>query len=409
MDFPFCVTPDLDDAQVHRFHAHVNSNASGWHRKWTESIWRRHQHPSNAVKSGWRGEDDHKRRLIHFYDEYDLEGRDFVLRRAYLSLNLTLPAEHIEEYRNAIADRMRHGEWRRTGTEDLGGLMHDVYRRGDLLLRLAHCDVHPEDARRNKAPPSNYRNLSLSLLTAGTTLPPGWDERPWRVFHEVGLRKILKRGTPHLIEPEAIAEWLPAQVELGCGPSLEAGIPELSTLHRIYGVSHPDYSFVFRAKDDSLLDVLASPAAKYAEMTNIYGACMLAKSTGFYDGLVDLHRRGLLVGPVITNNFDCQCADLGLPEISLRRYDWGPYYPKVEHHPAAKSLLVVGVHADRRLVQMRARDQGLKVIFIDPENYVGPDGRQINYPVEAPQDEDLFVRATADVAMRRLRAAIVDK
>jgi hypothetical protein len=65
-------------------------------------------------------------------------------------------------------------------------------------------------------------------------------------------------------------------------------------------------------------------------------------------------------------------------------------------------LLVIGVHADRRLVQMRARAQGLRVLFIDPEAYVAPDGRAIPYPVEAPQRDDLFVRATADAAFAEL-------
>jgi hypothetical protein len=209
-----------------------------------------------------------------------------------------------------------------------------------------------------------------------------------------------------MVDPEAIAEHLPAQLELGCGPSIEAGIPHLSSLHRIYGVSHPDYRFVFRAAHDDLLSLFARPEEKYREMSDIYRACLVAGATDFYRGALDLWRRGFLVGPVITNNFDCQCADLGLPERSLRRYDWEPYYPTIDHDPRARSLLVVGVHADRRLVQMRARARGLKVIFIDPEQYVAPDGKRIPYPVEAPQDEDLFVRSTAEEAMARLRGAL---
>jgi len=122
--------------------------------------------------------------------------------------------------------------------------------------------------------------------------------------------------------------------------------------------------------------------------------------------MLDLWQRGHLVGPVITNNFDCQCADLGLPEISLRRYDWEPYYPRIDYNPRARSLLVVGVHADRRLVQMRARERGLRVIFIDLESYVAPDGRAISYPVEAPQSEDLFVRASAHDALISLHEAL---
>jgi hypothetical protein len=266
--------------------------------------------------------------------------------------------------------------------------------------------VHREDAKRGKEPPAGYRNLDLRLKTRGYVLPPTWPERPWRVFFDVGLRRQLPRGTPRLISPEGIAAHLPAQLELGCGPSIEAGIPHLSNLHRIYGVSRPDYRFIYRADQDAILEVLAAPEAKYRDMTDMYRACMVAGDTDFYRAIAELFRRQKLVGPVITNNFDCQCADLGLEEMSLRRYDWEPYYPTITHDPRARSLLVVGVHADRRLVQMRARERGLKIVFVDPERYVAPDGTEISYPVEAPQDEDLFVRETARDAFTRLMRVV---
>lgn len=402
MKFPFVVIPELEEAQLRRFNEHVNSDESGWHRKWTESIWRRHQHHSNARLSGWQSAQDCKRRLVHFYDEYDVNGRAFVLKNAYLWLNWTLPEPHIEEYRHAIAQGLDRGGWSRVETQSSDGVERALFRRGDLLARVSSCRTHPEDERRGVRQPSDYRNLDLMLKNADYELPAGWSERPWRVFHEVGLRKVLPRGNPSVIEPEAIAEHLPAQLELGCGPSIEAGIPHLSNLHRIYGVSLPNYGFIYRAAQDGVLEVLSNPEAKYGEMTDIYRACLIAGSTPFYQAIGELRERGLLVGPVITNNFDCQCADLGFPEVSLRNYDSGPYYPKIPYDPRARSLLVVGVHADRRLVQMRAREHGLKVIFIDPEEYVAPDGSRIPYPVEAPQDDDLFVRKPASDALTRL-------
>jgi len=404
MNFPFVVEPELTDDQLERFRIHIDSDASGWHRRFTESIWRRHQHPSNARLSGWQGDGDRKRRLIHFYDEYGLEGRAFVLRNAYLALNLTLPPEHIDEYEAAIAEGIRCGGWKPVG-EALG---QRVYRRGALEASVTARSVHPFDEQRNYLPPACYRNLDVVVKNADYLPPPGWADRPWRVFFDVGLRKTLARGKPKLIEPEQLAEHFPAQVELGCGPSIEAGIPHLSTLHRIYGVSHADYGFVFRAADDGLLQLFADPEAKYREMTRIYGACATAGSTAFYETMRALHAKGRLVGTIITNNFDCQCAVLGLPEMSLRRYDWAPYYPTIDYDPRARSLLVIGVHADRRLVQMRARERGLKVVYVDPEQYVAPDGRVISYPVEAPQDEDFFVRLTAHEAFERLKHALPD-
>jgi hypothetical protein len=397
MRFPFVVVPQVTDAQRDRFARHMDSAASGWHRRYTESIWRRHQHPSNAAQSGWAAPDDRRRRIVHFHDEYDVIGDAFVLRRAHLFLSVTLPGPDVDAYHAAISDNLRAGAW-----SALGGGRH---ARGDLRARVVVHREHPEDALRAYPTSLGYRSLDLTVDAADYATPPGWGDRPWRVFFDVGLRKKLPRGTPTIITPEDVAAHLPAQVELGCGPSIEAGIPHLSNLHRIYGVSHPDYGFVFRAADDALLAVLSDPEAKYREFTDIYRACLLAPSTPFYAALRELWRRGRVVGPIITNNFDCQCADVGLPEVSLRNYDAGPYYPTIDYDPRARSLLVVGVHADRRLVQMRARECGLRVITVDPERYVAPDGRTIDYPVEAPQDGDLFVRATAGDALPRLLTA----
>jgi hypothetical protein len=406
LKFPFVVIQELTDRQLERYRRHVDSDESGWHRKWTESIWRRHQHPSNARLSGWTSAGDTKRRLIHFYDEYDVEGRSFVLRNSYVWINWTLPEEHIDEYRSAIREGLLRGGWTRKELGTADGIERSSWRRDHLVAEIEFCAIHAQDRARGVAHSPTYRNLDLCVSTDGYALPKGWKERPWRVFFDVGLRKTLSRGKPTLIDPEEIADHLPAQLELGCGPSIEAGIPHLSSLHRIYGVSHSDYRFVYRAEHDRVLDILSSPEAKYREMTDIYRACMIAEPTNFYRGVDELWRRGRLVGPVITNNFDCQCADLGLPEMSLRRYDFERYYPAVPYDARARSLLVVGVHADRRLIQMRARDRGLKVVFIDPEEYVGPDGSKIHYPVEAPQSSDLFVRATANDAMTRLQTIL---
>lgn len=403
MKLPFVVADELRDQDVERYHRHIDSDASGWHRRFTESIWRRHQAPSNAALSGWTGPESRKRRLVHFWDEYGLEGRAFVLRHPYLHLDFTLPEPDLEAYRVAILDGLREGGWSRA-TGEAG---EERFVRGDLVASLRHRLAHPKDVEHGAPPPAAYRNLGVVVRSAAMTVPAGWEGRPLDVFHRVGLRKTLSRGTPREITPEELADHFPAQLELGCGPSIEAGIPHLSTLHRIYGVSKASYGFVFTPKEDGLLDLFRDPEGKMREMTAIYRACLLSGQTPFYEKMKDLWDRGHLVGPVITNNFDCQCADLGLPEISLRRYDWGPYYPRIEHDPRAKSLLVVGVHADRRLVQMRARERGLRVLFVDPERYVAPDGSTIPYPVEAPQDADFFVRATAHDAFERLHAALV--
>lgn len=411
MKFPLTIVPQLTERQKRRYRQHMDSDRTGWHRRFTESIWRRHQHPSNARLSGWDSPEDKRRRLIHFYDEYGIEGDAFVMRNSYLWINLTLPRQDIANYRALLLRNLRSGGWEPTAPGRAG----ESWRRGDLVASSVVRAVHPEDERRGAHFPADYRNLEVTVRTHDYQYPETLPLRPWRWFYDVGLRTLVPRGNPRLMEPEEIARHLPAQVELGCGPSTEAGVPHLSNLHRIYSVSKPDFSFIFKPEDDVVFDLFAAPENKYREMADIYRACIVAEPTPFYIALRDLWRHGHLVGPVITNNFDCLCADIGLEEISLRRYDTEPYfpmtcrgeYPSVTFDPRAKTLLIVGVHADRRLAQLRARERGLKIIYIDPERYLAPDGEAIPYLVESPQDQDGLVRMTAGEAMPKLYQAVM--
>ncbi|MFJ8444218.1 UDP binding domain-containing protein [Kitasatospora griseola] len=73
--------------------------------------------------------------------------------------------------------------------------------------------------------------------------------------------------------------------------------------------------------------------------------------------------------------------------------------PEIQLDPAAKALLVIGLHADRRWVEERARAAGMKVVFVDPEAL---DNARHSHPhlafrdtaVEAATDADLVVLAT---------------
>jgi hypothetical protein len=202
MRFPFVLIPQLTGRQQQRFHNHMNTARSGWHRKWTESIWRRHQHPSNAALSGWRRETDRRRRLIHFYDEYDVIGQSFCLRNAYLSLNISNTEDEVDAYWSALHECLAAGKWRAAGTRS--GFAE--WRLGDLVAYVGLLRTHPEDEKRGRTFPSNYRHLEIRLQTDGYSLPHGLEERPWRWFYDVGLREIFPKGAPTVIQPEEIAD-----------------------------------------------------------------------------------------------------------------------------------------------------------------------------------------------------------
>ena len=68
--------------------------------------------------------------------------------------------------------------------------------------------------------------------------------------------------------------------------------------------------------------------------------------------------------------------------------------PELQFDPKAKSLMVIGCHADRRGIERRARERGLKIIYVDPEGW-WVDGKFFNYPLESPQSTDIVFKKTA--------------
>ncbi|MFC8716051.1 hypothetical protein [Kitasatospora sp. NPDC057198] len=205
----------------------------------------------------------------------------------------------------------------------------------------------------------------------------------------------------------ALAGLLPFQVKIGCGTSIEAGIPPLHFLHEVYRVtarkdnaltqSHP---FTMAPGDDLLVqEMLLDPAGKGESLVAMFRACFTAEPTAAHRAMRALQEAGAIVGPVITHNFDLLPARAGLAECFVRRYD--QRVPEIELHPKAKALLVIGLHADRRWVQERARAAGTKVVFVDPEG-LEENGVFKEYPIEGAQTGDVIVRQQAIPALERL-------
>ncbi|MFD3504848.1 hypothetical protein [Streptomyces sp. NPDC058678] len=92
-------------------------------------------------------------------------------------------------------------------------------------------------------------------------------------------------------------------------------------------------------------------------------------------------------------------ARAGLPEVVVRRYD--QKVPPVPLIDEAKALLVVGLHADRREVQRRAREKGMRIFFVNPEGLT-ENGAFKEYPIEGAREGDAVVRGQAIPMLARL-------
>jgi hypothetical protein len=357
-----------------------------------EGIWRRTQDTSNVEQSNWRPGDDGRRRIVHYRYRYDVVGDTIAMVEFYLYNCVTYPADEIGTYLGQIGSWLTAGGWR--------AVENEVWIRGDLRCTVEHLEVHPEDVLANRPTPEGFASLEVCVRSHNCDLPVEVRRRPWEVLAG-GIRKKDRRGAPEIVDClSGLADYLPFQVEVGCGVSVEAGIPPLHRLHEIYRVTkrHDNRpgakdSFILDAASDPLVrEVLTSCVEKFVDFVEMFRTCFVAEPTPALDALRTLAERGFLVGPVITNNFDVLAARAGLAECFVRRYD--QIVPDVPFYPEARALLVVGNHADRRKVQARARERGMKIFFLDPEGF-WVDGTFSPYPLESALDGDILCQKEA--------------
>lgn len=368
-------------------------------RDYMEGLWRRTQSEINAVESGKTTDKDQRRRLIHFFDKYDVVDNgdgscSFVIVSPWLWLCISSPKNEIDGYLGQIESATRDGLWEVVYVKEDSR----VYTNRDLELKVRLSKNIKEDIENDRYFPEDYLHLEIEIAQKNAQVSEDVHQHVWSVLNS-GFRDKDKRGNPEIItDLKAIEKYLPMQLELGCGPSIECGIPPLHYLHEVYYVTDiKTHKFIFGPENDLLLkEIIADPLKFYKQASKPIGAAICAEPSQFYRLVKKLFDNKTIVGPIITNNFDGLCSYLGMPEIYVRRYDEVHIVPKVDFDPRAKSLMVVGSHADRRRIQSAARKQGLKVIYVDPEGYLDSGGRFTEYPLEGPQDTDLLIRATGN-------------
>ncbi len=374
-------------------------------RQVSEGLWRRTQEEKTRTNSGWQSAEDARRRILHFMDRYDLtpnnEGKyDFVITDIYLWLVITLPNVELNQYVSRITQALNKCGWTKRQL---------TYHKDDLILSLKEYIICPEDLKASRVFPSHYRTLELCLTNKSSAIKAN-EASPWAVL-STGIRlKGNRSDRAHVVNNlEELRPFLPMQVELGGGASIELGIPPLNHMHTVYNVINPETkTFVFGLDDTLISEIIADPKAFYTKKAaEAYTQSLLAKPNIFYQVLAKMHEAGLTVGDIITNNFDGISSLVGLTEKYVRRYESIHIVPKIDFHPLAKSLLVIGNHADRRLIQRAAREQGLKVILVDPEYYIDYRRQAIPYPLEEITANDLLISMTATEFAKKFEATFL--
>lgn len=403
---PHPVIDSLTPDQVRMWEANFSPDPDGQRRPaLEEGIWRRTQEPGNAELSGWTMDESGRRRIVHYRLHYGLDRTHpmerLVLEELYLHVSWLGPAAEIADYRRDLDQWLTDGRWKLTGEGD------GAWRRGDLRVTIADHAVHPQDERADRDTPEGFCSVDVTIQSEDYTLPRAARNLPWDVLAG-GMRIKEERGTPTYAEDlSGLLNHLPFVVEAGCGTSIEAGIPPLHWLHEVYRVTDRTgndltqrHRFTLSAADDILVkELLTDAPRKVNDMVSMFRALVLAEPTSAHRALKAFHDAGHMTGPVATHNFDRLFAKAGLEEAFMRRYDQRiPYMPIPDD---AKALLVIGLHADRRYVQARARERGLPIFFLDTEG-VTENGVYKPYPIEGAREGDVVVRSEALPALLRL-------
>lgn len=347
-----------------------------------EGIWYRSQDSLNKNVSGYIDESTKRRRMVHYRHTFREVNNSLVMVSSYLYLSVRLPMDEYENYLKKIKEALNDKEY---------VLNDNYYQKDNLIVEIKEWENHPKDEKVN-----NYKTMDIIIKSDNLDNTEEYFKQVWDL-HEKGIRKKEGRENPTYVKSlKEIEEFLPAQVELGCGPSIEAGIEPLYSLHEIYKVqNHDTGKFYFADADDLVLQVILKEENKYQEFARIIVECLKAKPTKFHEVLKKMYDKGLLVGTLFNNNFDHLVSRMGIDEQLLRVYQMDQYFPKVNFDKRAKSIISIGSHADRRKILKQARENNLKVIFVDPEGFYN-DNSFSEYLIDGVKTEDFVLKIKAN-------------
>lgn len=346
-----------------------------------EGIWFRSQEEVNKNVSGYIDSTTRNRRTIHYNHVFYVEDNYLMIKSSYVYLSVRLENNEYDKYLNDIINTLENNNYIKN---------NNIYIKDNLNIMINKYDKHPYDEIID-----NYKTVDIIVKSDNLNNTDKLFNQVWNLQVK-GIRERDTRGNPKYINDfNELKEYFPMAVELGCGPSIEAGVMPLYKLHEIYKVQrHSDGKFYFGTSDTLIKQIIEKDNVKFDEFYKIIAECIKAKPTNFHYNLKKIYDKKLFTMNLFNNNFDRLCKRIGINENILRVYNIENYFPKVIFDKDVKALLCIGTHADRRLIQRQARNQGLKIIYVDPEGF-NTDNEFFKYEIEGAKDEDYILKMTA--------------
>ena len=276
-----------------------------------------------------------------------------------------------------------------------------TWEKEDLLIIINRYAVHPKNEMCNTTFPEGYDSVDIVAVTKGFDYMSHY-HRMWEHSTKLYRMPNPRENPTYVTDLKEIKKYLPAQIEMGCGPSINAKIEPLYKMHEMYKVQRHETGKFYWGKDDNLMErLILDPQKTIEEFSSTPINCIKAKHTQGYKIFNELYKKGYFVGTVYNNNFDRLVKRFDIPEVILRTYQKDIYIQKIDFDKRAKSLICMGAHADRRQVEKQAREHGLKVIYIDPEGFYNKTFEP--YPIEGPKNEDIILKTTFEDAMEMFK------
>lgn len=346
-----------------------------------EGIWFRSQEEVNKNVSGYIDNTTRNRRTIHYNHVFYVKDNYLMVKSSYIYLSIRLNNNEYDKYLNDIINTLENNNYIKN---------NNIYIKDNLNIMINKYDKHPYDEIID-----NYKTVDIIVNSDNLNNTDKLFNQVWNLQVK-GIRERDTRGNPKYINDfNELKEYFPMAVELGCGPSIEAGLMPLYKLHEIYKVQrHSDGKFYFGTSDTLIKQIIEKDNVKFDEFYEIVAECIKAKPTNFHYNLKKMYDKKLFTMNLFNNNFDRLCKRIGINENILRVYNIENYFPKVIFDKDVKALLCIGTHADRRLIQKQAKNQGLKIIYVDPEGF-NTDNELFKYEIEGAKDEDYILKMTA--------------
>lgn len=376
MKFPYKICK-LSNNEVNIFNKHFATKGDFVF----EGIWFRSQEEVNKNVSGYIDNTTRNRRTIHYNHVFYVKDNYLMVKSSYIYLSIRLNNNEYGKYLNDIINTLENNNYIKS---------NNIYIKDNLNIIINKYDKHPYDEIID-----NYKTVDIIVKSDNLNNTDKLFNQVWNLQVK-GIRERDTRGNPKYINNfNELKGYFPMAVELGCGPSIEAGVMPLYKLHEIYKVQrHSDGKFYFGTSDTLIKQIIEKDNVKFDEFYEVIAECIKAKPTNFHYNLKKMYDKKLFTMNLFNNNFDRLCKRMDINENILRVYNIENYFPKVTFDKDIKALLCIGTHADRRFIQRQARNQGLKIIYVDPEGF-NTDNEFFKYEIEGAKDEDYILKMTA--------------